>query len=328
MRRRTGFLLALGAALAMLLWPQQVMEAAQRGCALWAQAVMPGLLPFLVCLLYATGRMRLKAGRPCPATGLSRTGRSVLLMGLITGSPGGARLMAEAASRGLLTARDGVRLAIYGGAMSPMFLMGTLPLWLQWPQAGLRLLAAHWIGVLCAGEISRLFPAKALPSPQGGLPPPMTLPRAIEGACRALMTVCGAMVMGCVAAQMAQMAFPHLPPLAAALLQCMLEVTAGCQALIAHGAPPWFLAGAVSLGGLSLLLQNMAFYPRGWFHLGWVMLGRGLACLLSLGVGWLLFWGEATPVFSPGPLPLADPSLLWLVAYFVLCLIPLAVRAK
>ena len=302
------------------------MEAARQGCALWAQAVMPGLLPFMVCLLYATGKMRLEAGRPGSLMGLSRAGRRIFGMGLVTGSPGGARLMGEAAARGLLTPQDGLRLALYSGTMSPMFVMGTLPLWLQWPQVGMKLLMAHWAGVIAAGELSRLVPARALPDEKMTPPLPMTLPRAIEGACRALIAVCGCMVMGCVAGEMVGLFFPQLPPLTTALLQCMLEVTAGCRALIAQRAAPWLLCGAVSLGGLSLFLQNMVFWPRGWFACGWVLLGRLVACLVSLGAGWFFFQGEAAPVFAPGPLPLADPSLIWLVGYFILCLIPLAVH--
>jgi len=321
-----GMGVALGGAALMLLFPQPVMEAAQEGCALWAQAVMPGLLPFLVCLLYATGRLALKPGNACGVTGLSRPARRVMLMGLITGSPGGARLMGEAAARGLLSPGDGLRLALWGGSMSPMFILGTLPLWLQQPQVGWRLLAAHWLGVFVAGEAGRLIPCKPCPLLSGRPPEKMTLPRAIEGAVRALLVVCGCMVMGCVIGALIKTLCPRLPRGLGALCQCLVEVTAGCRELIALGAPPWTLAGAVSLGGFSLFLQNLAFWPRGWFHPGWVVAGRLLACLVSLLAGWALFQNTAAPAFVPGPLPIAHPSLGWLIGYLCLCLIPLSFR--
>lgn len=288
---------ALAAAGLMLLKPGTVSQAACRACALWAEAVLPNLLPFLVCLTYAAGRLPIPEGKGCRVTGLSRFGRRVMLMGWLTGSPGGARLMGEAAARGCLSPADGLRLALWGGSMSPMFLMGTLPVWCARP-VGLKLLAAHLAGVFAAGQMARLLPVRPCPSLKGAPPPPMTLSRAIDSACRALLTVCGCMVMGCVAGALMRECLPGLSPMAGALFQCLAEVTAGCRELLEAGAPVWALPGAVSLGGLSLFLQNMAFWPRDWFSPGWVLGGRLIACGVSLGVGWLLLGSAKAPVFA------------------------------
>lgn len=314
MRTHGRAILAVGAALALLGWPGEVLAAAQRGCRLWAQAVMPGLFPFMVCMLYATGNLQLGGGRGWRGVGLTKGGAGVWLMGLMTGSPGGARLLAEAWERGMLSRREALRLAVYTGTMSPMFIMGTLGLWMGSPQTGPRLLAAHWLGVFCAGQLARLVPGEAgtEPARPAALPPPMTLSRAVEGACQSMLYVCGCMVMGCVAADLFSALCPGLPPAVFALTQCLLEVTAGCQALLAAKLPPWLLAGAVSLGGLSLFLQNLAFYPRRLFSLGWAALGRLAACLLSLAFGWALFQFPL-PVFAQAlrPLPAPSPWLLW-----------------
>jgi len=316
--------LALSAAALMLIWPETVMAAARQACALWAQTVLPGLLPFLICLTYAAGRMRIKAGRPCPLTGLSRSGRCVMLMGLVTGSPGGARLMGEAARRGLLSPGDGLRLALWGGSMSPMFVMGTLPLWLGQGEAGWRLLAAHWLGVFCAGEWARLLPVGPCPAFPQAKGEEMTLPGAVESAARALLSVCGCMVLGAWAGALLKRLLPDLPPLWAAMAQCLTEVTAGCQALLEAGAPAWLLPGFVSLGGLSLFLQNMAFWPRGWFHPGWVAAGRGVAFCVSLGAGRLLL-GDAS-AFAGQPLP--PPSPPWLIAFWLLLALAAPLKSR
>lgn len=304
--------LALGAA--MLTNPGAVAEGAARGCALWAHTVMPGLLPFMICGLYAAGHMRPgKQGR-WTLMGVSRAGGLLGGMGWFVGSPGGARLLAEGCRRGWLCAGEAARLAVYTGVMSPMFVLGTLADWAGMPGQGWRLLCAHWLGVLGAGQALRLIPEKEVflrvAAEQA---PPMTLPRAVREACTALITVAGCMATACGLSELLKTIFPGWPAGLAAAVQCALEVTAGCRALVEAGFPGWCLAGAVSLGGLALWLQNLLFYPPG-LPLGRIALGRVIAGGLSLGFGWLLR-PQSLTAFAPAVSP-AAPPILWGLCVF------------
>ncbi|MBQ9299389.1 MAG: hypothetical protein IJ214_02645, partial [Clostridia bacterium] len=55
---------------------------------------------------------------------------------------------------------------------------------------------------------------------------------------------------------------PGLPPLALAVAQGLLEVTAGMKALIALSAPLPVIAALTAFTGFSILLQNAAFWQK------------------------------------------------------------------
>ena len=267
-----GYAAAFGAlAGAMLIFPLEAAAAAARGLALWATAVVPVLGPFMACMLMVASRV----GGGLPA----RAG-----LGWLCGSPGGARLMQTIRPRG----RVALRGAALSGTMSPMFFLGTVSAWLCDPKAGRMILLCHWLGALALGL---LIPGKG--ETATAKPVPLPLGQALGDTAQALLTVGLCMALGCVAARMAACALPGLPPMAAAGVQCALEVTSGVQALIAlhpPGAVP-LVCAACSFGGLSLLLQNAAFWRDSGVKL-WQLLAlrmlhgliAGLLCFALTGI--------------------------------------------
>lgn len=225
---------------AMIVYPDEAAEAAFQGLVLWAKAVAPVLGPFMACMLMLTTRV---------------DGGLWLRVGLswLCGSPGGARLMRTIQPQG----REALRCAALTGTMSPMFFLGTVSAWLGSAWAGRVILACHWLGALLTGLC---IPAKA---GRNRVPvTPMPLSTALRESALALLNIALCMMLGCVAARMAACAFPGLPKEAAALLQCSLEVTAGVRAVIDLGSPLALplVCAACSFGGLSLLMQNAAFW--------------------------------------------------------------------
>ena len=99
----------------------------------------------------------------------------------------------------------------------------------------------------------------------------------------ALLTVAMCMMLGSVAAQMMACAFPALPMEAQAGLQCALEVTAGVKAILSLNTPfaAPLICAACSFGGLSLLMQNAAFWQDSGITLGQLALLRALHAILS-----------------------------------------------
>ena len=226
----------------MLAFPREAAEAARQGIAVWAQAVVPVLGPFMVCALLITSR-------------LSGSLPLKILCGWLSGSPGGARLLAGEGLRG----KAALQGAALSGTMSPMFFLGTVSLWLNDPAAGPLIFFCHLCGAVLTGLIWG-----PLPKGKKGKAQPLPLGAALRESAQALLTVGLCMALGCAAARMVLCAAPKLPSAAAAALQCALEVTAGVQALIrlkgAHSLP-WVCA-ACSFGGLSLLMQNAAFWEE------------------------------------------------------------------
>ena len=225
---------------AMIVYPGEAAEAAFQGLALWAKAVAPVLGPFMACMLMLTTRV---GGGLWLRVGLS----------WLCGSPGGARLMQTIHPQG----RQALRCAALTGTMSPMFFLGTISAWLGSAPAGRVILACHLAGALLTGLC---IPAKRSQAHANAAP--LSLSAALRESALALLNIALCMMLGCVAARMAACALPSLPREAAALLQCSLEVTAGVRAVIDLGSPLVLplICAACSFGGLSLLMQNAAFW--------------------------------------------------------------------
>ena len=246
---------------AMLAFPGAAAEAATEALTLWARAVAPALGPFMVCMLMISGRV----------------GGGVALrtaMGWLSGSPGGARLMRELGLRG----RAALRAAAMTGTMSPMFLIGTVGAWLGDRRLGWGILACHILGALAIGLCIRQPERK-----DASAPSPVPLGTALRESALALLTVALCMMLGSVAARLTACAFPALPMEARAALQCALEVTAGVKAILSlntsNAAP--LVCAACSFGGLSLLMQNAAFWQESGVTLGQLALLRLLHAILS-----------------------------------------------
>ena len=246
---------------AMTVFPGAAAEAARTALTLWMRAVAPSLGPFMVCMLMVSSRLNGGAAL--------RTA-----MGWLCGSPGGARLMREAGLRG----RGAVRAAAMTGTMSPMFFLGTVSGWLGDARAGRLILLCHIAGAALLG-LCMPKGEKAAPVPAA----PVALSQALRDSALALLTVALCMMLGCAAARMAACAFPRLPGWAAAGLQCGLEVTGGVKALIGLGLPHTsaLVCGACSFGGLSILLQNAAFWQESGVGVGKLLLLRMVHGIIS-----------------------------------------------
>ena len=247
---------------AMIAYPGAAAEAALDALGLFARAVAPVLGPFMACMLMVCSRVKGGAGLRVP-------------LGWLSGSPGGARLCLEAG----VTGKFALRLAAMTGTMSPMFFLGTVSAWLNDAKAGLVIFLCHVAGAFLTG----LFIPKGGAEARAAASAPMPLGAALRESALALCTVALCMMLGSTAARLALCAFPSLPREASAALQCALEVTAGVKRLIALPLPHREAAvcAACSAGGLSLLMQNAAFWQDGGVAPRQLLLLRLLHALLS-----------------------------------------------
>ena len=260
-----GYAVAFGVlAGAMIAFPGEAAAAAGEGLLLWARAVAPVLGPFLACMLMVSSRVS-------GGIGLKT------VMSWLCGSPGGARLMQGNGLRG----KSALRAAAMTGTMSPMFFLGTVSQWMNDPAAGRLILLCHLAGTLLLGLC---IPDREKPAPQPAAPMPLV--QALRDSALALLTVALCMMLGCAAARIAARAFPRLPGWASAALQCALEVTGGVKALINLNlpCPAPLVCAACSFGGLSILLQNAAFWQESGVGVGKLLLLRAAHALLSFAL--------------------------------------------
>lgn len=310
MGKRLQILPAVGAgALAglFLAYPEDTIQAACGACELWAKSVMPGLFPFLLIMLFLTRYLPSAVGRKGAegkAAGLPPGGGRLVLMGLLSGSPGGARLAQERLC--LFTKHSLMCFAAYTGTMSPMFLIGTLGGWIGSHRWGAVMLCAHWLGAMAAGQlVHRLAKGRSgiLSSQEPAARKAMGFSELINSAAQAMLTVCGCMILGNVLSALLQRLLP-LSSAWAAGMQAAMEVTAGCHRILALGLDPRVAASlmcaAVSFGGISILMQNLAFY-RGYVRPLHLMGIRLVHALLS---GFICF-GLLRLIGGAAPLPAA-----------------------
>ena len=226
---------------------------------------------------------------------------------LLGGYPTGAVLLAGLVRGGLLDAETAGRWLPVLSFPSPAFLLGIVGRdLLRSPEAGLILYAAVLLGSLPAGLL--LFRGRKhspVPLPAGR--PPLSadlLPRSVEKAGAALMSVCSAVLAAsCLTPFLAML---PLSESASALLSAFLEV--GGLRLIA-GARSRFLlyhlAAALTLGGVSVWMQLAAVLNGTGVRLRLYLLTRPLCALSSCGFLFLLL--RIFPVSLPASAPMSSP---------------------
>ena len=263
----------------LLLRAETVMSAASMACRLFVTAVMPGLLPYMVLSLMAVSRVR----RLSPAL--------LMLLGWGGGSPTGARLLALCPK---MNRAQRIRIAITCATMSPMFLAGTIRLWLNSSAAGWTILLCVLLGGWLTGLLYHCSAGgrAASPAQEQSQPPrplePLTFGEAVEQAARTMLLVCGTMVMLRVFLSLAAEA---MIPSAALIAATLLEVTTGTQSIAALPLPlplkTALIAGATGFGGMAVIMQNRTLYTPGfmplWQQVLWQSAHGAVSFLLALG---------------------------------------------
>lgn len=339
-RALAGWGLAVCAGL-LLLFSGECMEAARETAAVFASGVMPALFPMMVLagLPWGQGKSSEQGGW--------REFWGTALFAFAAGSPAGARRVAALGGKGPLAPRF-----VTAGVMSPLFFLGSMAGWTRNQGAMAILLGLHWGCALLAGALAwgmqRLSSPLACPSPvmrmqppiqpslahqekmprslekdASAVPPPAAapslagaLPEAIAAAARALLSVCGAMMLFAVAAAVLRGVLLRLWPgwaqagaMPLALLHAFLEIGGGAYALIGaagSAAVPGqvlypLLCAACSFGGLSIWLQNLAYTGQS-IRPGALLLYRAVHGALSFGLCWVVFqlWPQAATAGALG----------------------------
>ena len=142
-------------------------EVAQNALNLWANNVIPSLLPFLICidLLKATPFVDLisKLLTPMmrPLFNVPGAGAFALAMGWLSGYPTGAKITSELYQEGKCTLEEGSRLLAFTNTSGPLFIIGTCGIAMfNDSKIGFLLLISHILGSVTVGLILRnRFPA-------------------------------------------------------------------------------------------------------------------------------------------------------------------------
>ena len=266
--------------LAMFISPARYFDSVQKGVVLFSSSVLPSMLPyfFFTKVLTGTGVVSALAGTAGKPVGKAYRTNNVLayplFMSLLSGYPVGARVLADLYEKGLISGEEAKRAASFCSTSGSMFVLGSVgAVILKDAMAGAVILAAHYLGALVNGFFYRGKKRECAPRFLSFPKSENLLSEAMYESVLSLALVGGFIA---VANLLGDVFFDVLTriglgdvlsgKLPGAFLYSVFEVTRGCAEFAALGAQRiWtaaFCAFAVSFGGLSVLLQSVAFLGK------------------------------------------------------------------
>lgn len=267
----------------LLFFPEISIQAAENALRTWG-GIVPSLFPYMVfCKMLAA-----QISQTCFPAAIT-----VVLLGLLGGSPSGAIIISEYAAKGRLT-RSGIHaLTALTGIVSPMFLLNTIKPWLNDGFLCRRVFLCSEIGACVASIIVRIW---TKPRTKEYFSIKEANERASNPIVQSIHSILN--VGGCIVVFSVVASSLHILPFAnAELLQAgahaILEISGGIHALSCSNLSPvlfeYVLIAFAAFGGLSIMAQNLLFlctYEIRYVHL--IIYGV-LRAAIACAAKWLLF---------------------------------------
>lgn len=297
--------------LLMLLFNSQLaLEGARQGLILWANVILPTLLPFMICsgVIVAMDAVHILTGPFKPVLSgllrLSDQGSYVLMSGLLCGYPMGAKNTSDFLDSGRISPEEGRYLLAIANHPSPMFVLGYIMAQISLiPDVGnacsLRVVAAAlYLPILPISILARYcYHYQKSDNPvfdnQGYHGSPFSFDNHMMSSFETMTKIGGyIMLFSILALYLAVFPF-DLPPLARPALLGAVEITTGIQAITqsVSGRPGVLLIiGSAAFGGISGIFQTKSVLKNAGLsirhYILWKTIHTILSCILfSLIIG-------------------------------------------
>lgn len=139
-------------------------KSAHTGFILWANNVVPALLPFFICieLIKATNFMEAlgKLLKPImkPLFNVPGSGAFAVIMGISSGYPVGAKIVSDLRENNCCTKTEGERLLSFTNTSGPLFIIGSVGIGMfDNSKIGLLLLLTHFVASILVGFLFRFY---------------------------------------------------------------------------------------------------------------------------------------------------------------------------
>lgn len=146
----------------LILFSNSNLSAAKKGLSLWANSVVPSLLPFFIAtellgytnIISILGKMLNKLMKP--VFNVPGEGAFPFIMGIISGYPVGAKIVSDFKKQGLCTNIEAERLIAFTNNSGPLFIVGTVGIGLfKDTKTGILLLITHILACITVGILFR-----------------------------------------------------------------------------------------------------------------------------------------------------------------------------
>ncbi len=305
MRARKSAILILFILVALLIDPSRYFTSVKNGLLLFTASVLPSMLPyfFFTKLFTAVGGaegISRSVGKPVSKVyGVAPICGYALVMSLLSGYPVGARVLGDLYEKGLITEEDVLRASSFASTSGSMFVLGSVgSVILGNVKAGWVILISHYLGALLNGCLHCIKKRKKA---EKNLPPLLTgksdtlLSDAMYESVLSLALVGGFIALTNLSADI----FTDIVGLfgtnifarsnvVSGLIYSFFEVTRGCVVFSECALPSYLTAAlaasAISFGGISVILQSLAFLGKAGVKSGKLLLMKGTQALITFGL--------------------------------------------
>ena len=148
----------------LLLFSNANLSSAKAGLALWANSVVPSLLPFFIAtellgytnIISVLGKLLTKLMRPL--FNVPGEGAFPFIMGIISGYPMGAKIISNFKAQGICTNQEAERLLAFTNNSGPLFIIGTVGIGLfKDTNTGILLFTTHLLACFTVGFLFRFW---------------------------------------------------------------------------------------------------------------------------------------------------------------------------
>ncbi len=328
----------LWATLALVLWPEQAMEAMRDGLKLCGNVILPSLFPFFVLssLVVELGMSRY-LGRllepvMAPLFRVNGSCAAALALGFVGGHPVGARTAIEIYENGQCSRTEAERMLAFCNNSGPAFILGVVGTGVFGSgKAGLLLYLVHLLASLLVGVLFRFYRPGDRPQTRKNRGPqfqaasfPKAFTSSIIGALHSTLNICAFILFFTVflrilayagiLSTLARLLSSLLTPLgmdqtwAERLLTGLVEVSSGVSSLTDGALSGRLSMAAFMLGwaGMSVHCQVLAFLGDSGLSVRTYLAGKLLHGSLSALLANLIF--RIIPLSSPASFYLAEQA--------------------
>jgi len=300
---------------------RHVINGLQEAMRMCYQTVIPSLFPFFVVsgLLVKGGFAhccaRLLSPIMKPLFSVNGAGALPFVIGLISGYPMGAGIIAELRKKGMLTKVEAERLLPFCNNAGPLFVIGAVGGgMLHSVQDGMFLYGIHGLCALVVGFFFRFYKRSISPIEEKGVIDGQqhntflqTFSESVSGAVQTMLMVCGYILFfSAVTSVVTPFLNQLLPTYAAFWIRVVLEVTGGAFSISKAGFSHRFLLAAMAFcigtGGLCVMMQVAGLVTQCKVSLKTYAVGKLLQGVLSAVCVYSLYpfiYSEKVSTFAP-----------------------------
>ncbi len=259
-------LIALICVWGFLFHPEKIAQGVLNGLILSVEKVIPSLFPFMVfaACISKTSFFHLISAKSDKVTrklfGFSGIGFSSIILGFLGGYPVGAKGVSDTYSRGLITKNEAQRLFCWCSNPSPAFVVSAVGVFmLSSYKSGLILYASSLLSAFTIGFCTRFFKENI---PNSTRPPVFIQPKniftdSVAETAEALLKICAWLLTFSAIASLTEIFVPEKNALL--FINCISEVTFGCENAAEEGLALPVIAAILGFGGFAVIFQILTY---------------------------------------------------------------------